>query len=75
MPENPHNLKNSIVSESMIRAGINFGELRDDPFEAITLFGDPVMPSIAGIVTGVTGSNGRVMLAGGTQMACDTALF
>jgi uncharacterized protein (TIGR00303 family) len=75
MPENPHNLKNSIVSESMIRSGINFGELRDDPFGAITLFGDPVMPSIAGIVTGVTGSNGRVMLAGGTQMAAIVALL
>jgi uncharacterized protein (TIGR00303 family) len=75
MPENPHNLKNSIVSESMIRAGINFGELRDDPFEAIALFGDPVMPSIAGITIGVKSSNCRIMLAGGTQMAAILALL
>jgi len=75
MPENPNYLKNSIVSESMIRAGINFGELRDDPFEAIALFGDPVMPSIAGIAIGVKSSNCRIMLAGGTQMAAILALL
>jgi uncharacterized protein (TIGR00303 family) len=75
MPENPHVLKNNIVDESMKRAGISYGELKDDPFKAISLFGDPMMPSAAGIAAGVMASKGRVMLAGGTQMCAVVAIL
>lgn len=69
MPENPHSLKNRIVTEGMKKAKIYFGSLKDDPFKAISLFGDPMIPSVAGLADGVISSNGRVMLAGGTQMS------
>lgn len=52
MPENPHLLKNSIVDEGMKRAGISYGGLKDYPFKAVSLFGDPMIPSVAGIATG-----------------------
>lgn len=73
MPENPHVLKNDIVDECMKRVGISYGGLKDDPFKAISLFGDPMIPSVAGIAAGVMISRGRVMLAGGTQMSAVVA--
>lgn len=75
MPENPHQLKNKIVDMAMQRSGIEFGDLKDDPFEAISLMGDPMMPSIAGIAAGATAAGARVMLAGGTQMAAIVAIM
>ena len=75
MPENPHLLKNSIVDEGMKRAGISYGGLKDYPFKAVSLFGDPMIPSVAGIAAGVMGSRGRVMLAGGTQMSAVVAIL
>ena len=69
MPKNPHSLKNRIVTEGMKKAEICFGGLKDDPFKAISLFGDPMIPSVAGLADGVISSGGRVMLAGGTQMS------
>ncbi|HET7344389.1 MAG TPA: TIGR00303 family protein [Nitrososphaeraceae archaeon] len=69
LPINPHSLKNRIVTEGMKKAEIYFGELKDDPFKAISLFGDPMIPSVAGLADGVISSGGRVMLAGGTQMS------
>ncbi len=68
MPENPHNLKNMIVIKSMKKNNITFGSLKDKPFEAISLLGDPMIPSMTGIAQGVIDNGGRVMLAGGTQM-------
>lgn len=68
MPENPHNLKNMIVIKSMKKNNITFGSLKDKPFEAISLLGDPMIPSVTGIAQGVIDNGGRVMLAGGTQM-------
>ena len=75
MPENPHYLKNSAIDEGMKMAGIGYGELKDDPFRAISLFGDPMIPSVAGLTAGVTSSKGRVMLAGGTQMSAVVAIL
>ncbi|HEY6657626.1 MAG TPA: TIGR00303 family protein [Nitrososphaeraceae archaeon] len=68
MPENPHTLKNTIVRKSMKKNNITFGSLKDKPFDAISLIGDPMIPSLTGIAQGVTDNGGRVMLAGGTQM-------
>jgi uncharacterized protein (TIGR00303 family) len=64
MPENPHELKNMVVASAIKRAG-----RVSSPFEAIATFGDPVIPSVAGITSGALAAGGKVMLAGGTQMS------
>ncbi|HEU5461266.1 MAG TPA: TIGR00303 family protein [Nitrososphaeraceae archaeon] len=68
MPQNPHSLKNTIVRKSMKKKNITFGSLKNKPFAAISLIGDPMIPSVIGIAQGVIDNGGRVMLAGGTQM-------
>jgi uncharacterized protein (TIGR00303 family) len=70
MPENPHSLKNSVVASAIKRAGS-----AGSPFEAVAAFGDPMIPSVAGIAGGVLASGGRVMLAGGTQMSAVVAIM
>jgi uncharacterized protein (TIGR00303 family) len=75
MPNNPHQLKNSVVSDAMERSKIHHGDLKEEPFKAISLFGDPMMPSVAGIASGVVTSGRKVMLAGGTQMSAVAAIL
>jgi uncharacterized protein (TIGR00303 family) len=75
MPENPHILKNKTISQGMERANIKKGDLRHDPFKAISIVGDPMLPSIAGISSGATSCGSRVMLAGGTQMTAVIAIL
>ena len=75
MPKNPHHLKNQIVSEGMQNANIHFGQLRDDPFTAISVLGDPMMSAAAGIANGIINDGGKVMLAGGTQMCSIVAIL
>ncbi len=72
MPENPHDLKQSAVSEGLKSAGYKSGELAADPFKAIELVGDPMIPTVAGIVAG---STVPVILAGGTQMTAVCAVI
>jgi uncharacterized protein (TIGR00303 family) len=74
MPENPHNLKNNVVASAMERAITRIGSI-NSPFEAISAFGDPMMPSVAGIASGVLSSSGKIMLAGGTQMSAVVAIL
>ncbi|ADI74744.1 Nicotinate-nucleotide-dimethylbenzimidazole phosphoribosyltransferase [Methanohalobium evestigatum Z-7303] len=68
---NPVELKTEVVKEGMDASGVTFGSLRDNPIHAIKTLGDPMMPTVAGVVTGFKESNNasRVVLAGGTQMA------
>ena len=66
---NPHRLKSKIIKHNLQKSRIAFGELRNNPLEAIACLGDPMMPSIAGISEGVLSVGGKVLLAGGTQMA------
>ncbi len=66
-PNNPKELKDSIVKEALEAAGIGFGDLRDDPLEAIRRVGDPMMPANAGLVVGAA-RRIPVILGGGTQM-------
>ena len=68
MPANPHELKNKVVSAAMKRAGVRAGDI-GSPLEAISLFGDPMMPALAGVAEGALSEGGKVVLAGGTQMA------
>jgi len=75
MPENPHNLKNKVVDSAITRASPDRIEMIASPFDAISIFGDPMMPSVAGIASGVLSASGKVMLAGGTQMAAIIAIL
>jgi uncharacterized protein (TIGR00303 family) len=70
MPENPHDLKNRVVASAIKRAGSS-----SSPFEAVAAFGDPMMPTVAGIASGALAAGGRVMLAGGTQMSAVVAIL
>lgn len=70
MPENPHHLKNRVVASAIKRAGSV-----SSPFEAVATFGDPMMPSVAGIASGALAAGGRAMLAGGTQMSAVVAIL
>ena len=74
MPENPHNLKNKVVDSAIERVITEIGRI-SSPFEAISTLGDPMMPSIAGIASGVLSASGKVMLAGGTQMSAVVAIL
>ncbi len=74
MPENPHNLKNKVVDSAIERVITEIGRI-SSPFEAISTLGDPMMPSIAGIASGVLSASGKVMLAGGTQMSAVIAIL
>ncbi|MEN4006154.1 MAG: TIGR00303 family protein [Methanobacteriaceae archaeon] len=65
MPENPHDLKYEVVLEGLKAAGYGEGDVVDDALRAVEIVGDPMIPAVAGIVTG---SSVPVTLAGGTQM-------
>jgi len=67
MPRNPHETKLRVVEKGLNTAGIAFGSLKNDPFEAISAVGDPMMPAAAGIISGAA-ENVPVIMAGGTQM-------
>jgi NaMN:DMB phosphoribosyltransferase len=75
MAENPHNLKNKVVDSAIKRVIADGIKVISSPFEAISAFGDPMMPSVAGIASGVLSANGKIMLAGGTQMAAIVAIL
>jgi uncharacterized protein (TIGR00303 family) len=74
MPENPHSLRNKVVASAMERVIAGIGSI-SSPFEAISTFGDPMMPSVAGIASGVLSESGKIMLAGGTQMSAVVAIL
>ena len=67
-PKNPKQLKWDIVMEGFKNAGVQIGDLADDPLKAIELFGDPMMPVNVGIVLGAA-KHVPVIFGGGTQMA------
>lgn len=74
MPKNPHPLKNRVVASAFGRVGLAQGDVLP-PEEAVARFGDPMMPTAAGIAAGAIEDGGRVMLAGGTQMAAVLAIL
>lgn len=75
MQANPHHLKNMVIKHSLQKSRISFGELRNNPLEAVACLGDPMMPSVAGISYGVLAVGGKVLLAGGTQMTAVLAIL
>ena len=62
MPDNPMILKNQIVQSALKRL-----ESRD-PYDIVSQLGDPMIPTVAGIL-GTASESTNVILAGGTQMA------
>ena len=62
MPQNPVHLKNKIVETALKRLHSS------DPYDVVTQLGDPMIPSVAGML-GAASDSTKVMLAGGTQMA------
>lgn len=74
MPNNPHEIKNKVVANGMKKAGIEIGEFRSKPYEAVATMGDPVLAVVSGIATGAL-PRADVILAGGTQMAAVAALL
>jgi uncharacterized protein (TIGR00303 family) len=68
MADNPHALKLAALESGFKSASISMGSLPDRPFEAVSHFGDAMIPSVAGIAIGAA-RNAYVTLAGGTQMA------
>ncbi len=75
MQTNPHDLKNRVVKQNLEKSKISFGGLKNNPLKAVASLGDPMMPSVAGISEGVLDVGGRVLLAGGTQMAAVLAIL
>ncbi len=70
-PENPHTLKRLTVERGLEAAGL-MDELPLDPFQAVGVVGDPMIPAVAGITAG---STVPVTLAGGTQMTAVCAFL
>jgi len=62
MPQNPVDLKNQIVETALKRLHST------NPYDVVTQLGDPMIPSVAGILSAASEST-NVILAGGTQMA------
>lgn len=75
LSSNPIALKEEVASKAMKRASIDVGGLRKDPMRAITLFGDPMMPCVVGLVEGFVSLGKNVILAGGTQMGAVAAVL
>lgn len=51
-PENPQSLKEQVIAEGFQRAGIERGQLKDNPLEALRQFGDPMMATVVGLALG-----------------------
>lgn len=74
LPENPLERKRDVVETALEASDVTPGDLAGEPIEALRLVGDPVLATIAGLVTGATEAGIDVTLAGGTQLAAAGAL-
>ncbi|OPX59141.1 MAG: hypothetical protein A4E25_01301 [Methanobacterium sp. PtaB.Bin024] len=70
-PENPHSLKRETVEKGLKAAGL-MDKIPLDPYQAVEVVGDPMIPAVAGITAG---STVPVILAGGTQMTAVCAFL
>ncbi len=73
MTDNPHKLKDRVVGQALMAAGISIGKLATNPFLAISKVGDPMIATVAGLVIGAAGTV-PIILAGGTQMTAVAAI-
>lgn len=70
--ETPQNPEESAILGAFKRAGIERGELRNNPLEALRQFGDPAMAAVVGLSLGF---RRNIVLAGGTQMLAVSAIL
>ena len=71
-PDNPQNLKEEVIRQAFERAGVEKGQLRDNPLETLRQFGDPMIATVVGLALGF---RKNIVLAGGTQMLAVSALL
>jgi uncharacterized protein (TIGR00303 family) len=74
LPDNAHPLKSMLAEAGLRRAGLALGDGRADPLGAVREIGDPMQPTVAGIVIGAAGCGRDVLLAGGSQLVAVAAL-
>ena len=68
MVENPHGLKNIVVSEAIERVNLSRSKDNLDKLALVASLGDPMIPASSGIAHGAVIGGAKVILAGGTQM-------
>ena len=73
LPENPLELKESVVSEGLSASGLEPGDAANDPAVALRRMGDPVLATVTGLIRGLVETDTAVTLAGGTQMLAAAA--
>jgi len=73
MPDNPHELKIETVKAGMKVSGVEFGSLAENPVEAVSCVGDPMVPAFAGVTLGAA-REVPVLMAGGTQIGAVLAV-
>ncbi|MGD6851779.1 MAG: nicotinate mononucleotide-dependent phosphoribosyltransferase CobT [Candidatus Bathyarchaeia archaeon] len=74
LPQNPHSLKEAVVSAGLKAAEQKFSNFRGDPIKAVSAVGDPMMAAVAGLVIGGA-RQAPVLMAGGTQMTAVLAVI
>lgn len=62
MPDNPTSLKTEVVKNALKRVRST------DPFDIVAEIGDPMIPTVAGMLS-TSSETTKILLAGGTQMA------
>ncbi|MDD4668968.1 MAG: TIGR00303 family protein [Candidatus Methanomethylophilus sp.] len=72
-PNNPKQFKMDTVMTGLKAAGLQIGDLANDPLKAIECVGDPMQPVNAGIILGAA-PHVPVIVGGGTQMAAVLAV-
>lgn len=75
LPENPLELKRSVVSTALSESGLERSDAAGEPTLAVEKMGDPVLAAVSGLATGTVEAGGSVTLAGGTQMVAAGALL
>ncbi len=74
LPENPLDLKRSVVAKGLETSGLAEGELAGEPVAAVRRMGDPMLAAVYGLIKGAVAAESDVTLAGGTQMIAAAAL-
>ena len=74
LPENPLDLKRSVVRDGLEASSLEPGDATGDPAVALRRMGDPVLATITGLLVGLIESDTAVTLAGGTQLLAAAAL-
>ena len=74
LPENPLDLKRSVVAEGLETSGLAEGDLAGEPVAAVRRMGDPMLAAVYGLIKGAAAADLEITLAGGTQMIAAAAL-